>query len=85
MATGHSMSWDGTERRENHMFSKDFYDKMMEVHNDLKHMVKWSKDHDERDDIRFNDTNKKVDWVTKVAYMGLGAIAVIEVLINVLK
>lgn len=79
------MTWDGEERRKGNMFSKDFYDKMMEVHNDLKHMVKWSQDHDSQDSERFADANKKIDWVTKVAYMGLGGLAVLQVLIGFIK
>lgn len=67
------------------MYDKEFYDKMMEVHNDIKHIVSWSKDHDDQDDKRFESVNKKVDWTTKVAYMGLGGLAVIQVLINFIK
>jgi len=67
------------------MFGKDFYDKMMEMHTDLKHMVKWSEDHDETDNDRFEETNKKVDWVTKIAYMGLGGLAVMQVIISFIK
>ena len=77
-------NWDGKERRES-MFGKDFYDKMMEMHTDLKHMVKWSEDHDETDNDRFEETNKKVDWVTKIAYMGLGGLAVMQVIISFIK
>lgn len=67
------------------MFNKDFYDKMMEVHSDMKHIRRWSEDHDEQDDIRFSETNKKVDFITRIAYMGLGGLAVIQVIIGFLK
>ena len=73
------------ERRKRGMYDKEFYDKMMEVHNDLRHLVSWTKEHDEKDNKRFEETNRKVDLVTKVAYMGLGGLAVINVLIGFLN
>lgn len=80
-----SSNWDGKERREGAMFSKDFYDKMMQMHADVRHMVKWSEDHDKTDNDRFNETNKKVDWVAKIAYMGLGGLAVIQFILSNIK
>lgn len=79
-----SSDWDGKERRES-MYGKDFYDKMMEMHTDLKHMVKWAEEHDKSDDSRFDSMNKKVDWVSKIAYMGLGGLAVIQFIIQNIK
>lgn len=76
--------WDGKDRRAS-MFNKDFYDKMMEMHSNLKHMVTWSENHDEQDNERFREANKKVDMVTKVAYMGIGGLAVLQVVISFLK
>ena len=31
------------------MFNQDFYDKMMEVHADMRHLVKWAEEHDTND------------------------------------
>lgn len=42
------MNYNGEERR-NTMFDKDFYDKMMEVHTDLKYMKTWTETHDAND------------------------------------
>ena len=67
------------------MFNKDFYDKMMEVHSSMRHIVRWSEDHDEQDDIRFAETNKKVDWVTKMAWLGIGGLGALQIAIHFIK
>ena len=67
------------------MYGKDFYDKMMEMHTDLKHMVKWAEDHDETDNNRFKETNAKVDWVTKIAWVGIGGLGMLQLFIHFIK
>jgi hypothetical protein len=34
---------------ENNLFNKEFYDKMMEVHSDMRHLREWAIKHDEND------------------------------------
>lgn len=67
------------------MFDKDFYEKMVEMHSDVKHVVKWLEAHDKEDDARFETTNKKVEFVTKTVYMGIGGLVVIQILITLIK
>ena len=52
--------WDGTERRENGMFTRDFYDKMIEMHSDMKHIVKWAESHDASDKEIHEKLNTRV-------------------------
>ena len=63
------MNWDGKERR-NTMFDQKFYDNMMGMCGDMKHLRKWSEDHDKDDKIRFAEINKNLIY---------GAIAIILV------
>lgn len=43
------MDWDGEERRRSY-FDKEFYDKMMEVHNNSKYVKAWIQEHEESDE-----------------------------------
>lgn len=53
--------WDGEERRSD-MFNKDFYDKMMEMHTDVKYIAKWIEEHKKDDD----EVHTKFDGRIKV-------------------
>ena len=33
-----------------------------EIHSDMKHMIKWTDEHDRKDDSRFSEINKKLLW-----------------------
>ena len=77
------VEWNGEERRT--MFNQDFYDKMMEIHSDMKHIGRWTEEHDDHDDIRFNETNKKVDWIMKLVWLGIGGLGMLQVLIQFTK
>lgn len=69
--------WNGKERR-SLMFDKEFYDKMMEVHGDLKYMKLWTESHDSADDERFKDANIKIDFISKMIWLGIGGLAVFQ-------
>ena len=77
-------NWDGKERRHT-MFDQDFYDKMIEMHANMKHMVEWSKKHDDKDDERFDKVNSDMSWTKKYIYMGLGGLAVLQVFVSFFK
>lgn len=79
------MDYNGEEKRKDNMFNKDFYDKMMEVHSDMRYMRQWSTDHERKDDDRYQENNKKIDWVTKVAYLGIGGLMVLQFVCNFIK
>lgn len=77
-------SWDGKERR-NLNNGDDWLkrDRMLtEVHSDMKHLVEWSKSHDTLDNNRFKAASDRIDWLEKVAYLGIGGIVVMEVIIK---
>jgi hypothetical protein len=52
--------WDGSERRK--MSQQEIQrDRLLtEVHNDMKHVVKWTEEHDRDDKQRFADVNNKL-------------------------
>ena len=58
---------------------------LTEVHTDLKHMVSWTKDHDSQDNKRFKDITVKLDWTTKMVYMGLGGLICLQFLFHFIK
>ena len=76
------MAWDGKDRRHMNQDQIDRDRMLTEVHTDVRHIVLWSKAHDEKDDDRFDSIQKKVDWTMKICYMGIGALAVINTLLK---
>ena len=52
-------NWDGEERRES-MFDKDFYDKMMETHTNVKYMRNWIQEHKTEDDSRHEKLDNRL-------------------------
>lgn len=56
-----SDEWDGQDRRSG-LFNKEFYDNMMEMHSDMKHIRRWIEDHKSEDDAR----HAKIDERLKV-------------------
>lgn len=59
--------------------------KQAEIANDVKHMVKWSESHDVEDQTRFKAANDKIDAVTRLVYMGVGGLVVVQLVINFIK
>ena len=74
--------WDGKERRSDYMFNKDFYDKMMEMHNNIQHIAKWSESHNSQDDFRFKNLDNKIDWLFKSIYVGIGGLSVLQLIFS---
>ena len=70
---------------EDQLFNKDFYDKMMEVHSSMKHLVEWSAEHSNDDNNRFVKVEQDIAWTKKHIYMGLGALAVVQIVIQFVK
>ena len=77
-------SWDGKERRQS-MFDREFYDKMMEVHSDVKHLVEHVAAHIKEDKASFAKIEKDQVWTNKIIYGGLGIVAFIEFVSNFIK
>jgi hypothetical protein len=57
---------------------------LSEVHSDVKHMVEWAKSHDQSDNNRFKAIGERVSWVEKVAYLGIGGLAVLNIVLKVI-
>ena len=55
---------------------------LSEVHSDMKHLVTWAKEHDTSDNNRFKTIGDRVSWVEKVAYLGIGGLAVLNVFLK---
>lgn len=71
------MNEDYKERR-NTMFDKEFYDKMNEMHGDVKHLVTSLKHHVEEDEKVQGEIKRDLEFHQKLVYGGLGIVAFIE-------
>ena len=57
---------------------------LTEVHRDIKHIVEWAKSHDNFDNERFKNANTRISWIEKVAYIGIGGLAVLNILVRII-
>ena len=74
--------WDGVERRN---MSQDQVNRdrlLTEVHSDMKHLLDWARTHDTSDNDRFDAINKRTAWVEKIAYCGIGGLAVLNIVLK---
>ena len=77
--------WSGKERRQ---LNNDWIERdrlLSEVHTDMKHLVEWAKTHDRSDNEKFKVIGDRVSWIEKVAYTGIGGLAVLHVLFRLIK
>lgn len=56
-----------------------------EMYADIKHMVKWTETHDQKDDERFEKIDKKLAIVDKLIYGGVGVIVFVEFVMKLTK
>lgn len=78
------MTWDGKERRG---MDKDWLERdriLSEVHSDVKHLVDWCKSHEYSDNERFKLANIRIGWIEKVAYVGIGGLGVLSVILKLI-
>lgn len=84
------MVWDGIERRKGDRrkmgqgVDRDWLERdrlITEIHGHTLHMMEWAKKHDESDTARFKLVNDKVSVVERIAYLGIGGLAVLNVLL----
>lgn len=73
------MEWDGQERRKNNN------DLIIEIHTDLRHMVKNFDNHVKEDSEKFNNINGKIDFQQKIIYGMMGALVIVEFILKVMK
>ena len=67
------------------MFDKDFYDKVSEMHGDVKMLVQGFKDHLKDDKDQFGDIKKRVFYLTiaiVIIYCSTGSIGLLASLIK---
>lgn len=79
------MTWDGVERRK---MTEDWIERdrlLTEVHSDMKHLVKWSKDHNDDDNRRFALVTKEIEVGKKVLWGGVGVLAAVEFIMKLIK
>ena len=79
------MEWNGEERRN---MERDWVERdrlLTEVHSDMRHLVEWAKTHDKSDNDRFLLVNTKVSWVEKIAYMGIGGLGILSIVLKLIK
>ena len=70
--------WDGTERRKETRLEPELRDKIIETHNDVKHLIEWSKTHTKDDDNRFDIVRKEIEVGKKFLWGGAGILAAVE-------
>jgi len=56
-----------------------------EMYADIKHMVRWTEEHDKKDDVRFSDVGKEFDFVKKFIYGGVGIFIFVEFVVKLIK
>lgn len=79
------MAWDGEERRS---LDKDWVERdrlLSEVHANVGHLVDWAKTHDKEDKDRFGLANARISWLEKVVYLGIGGLAMLNILVSIIK
>ena len=76
--------WSGEERRKKVEFDQEVYTKIIETHQDVKHIREWSNTHDKADNERFTIANKRIAWIEKVAYVGIGGLAALEFITKII-
>ena len=77
--------YEGPERR--HM-DKDWVERdrlLTEVHSDVKHIVKWSIDHNKEDNDRFAVVTKEIESGKKILWGGVGIIGFLQLVSRFIK
>ena len=57
---------------------------LSELHSDMKHLVEWSKTHDQLDNNRFKFIGDRVSSIEKMAYLGIGGLAVLDIFMKLI-
>ena len=74
------MTWDGSDRRQN-----ENNNLLVEIHSDLRHLVKSYDKHIEEDKQNFSSIGNKVEFQQKITYGGLGIILFVEFITKFIK
>ena len=58
---------------------------MIEIATDMKHVLRKIDDHIKDDDEKFTNIFRRVNFAEKAIYVGIGAVAVLEIVIIVIS
>lgn len=61
------------------MFNKDFYDRMMEMHTDVKYIAKWIEEHKKEDDVAHGDINSRLKVLEADRFKVIGGAGVLGI------
>ena len=73
------------ERPERRRMNQEDHDLLIEINSDIKHILKWTTDHDKKDNDRFEAVNKEIGFHKKIIYGGLGIVAFLQFVMQFLK
>lgn len=76
------MNWDGKERRK---VDREDHDLLIEIGQDIKHLVENFKSHVISDDKQFKETNSRLRWLEKVVWGCVGAFVLIQLVFKLVK
>lgn len=61
-------------------------DRMLsEIHSDVKHITEWARKHDQSDNDKFKSIGDRVSWIEKMAYGGIGGLALLNIILKVIN
>lgn len=69
-------NWDGKERRG----GVGDHDLLQQIANDVKHILKWSQEHQQEDDVRYKEHQNEHKNYNRVLWLGGGIILAFQVL-----
>jgi len=65
--------------------NQEDHDLLTQIANDVKHLVKNFDKHIQEDKESFKSQGNDIKWNSKIIWMGLGALALIQFLVNIPK
>ena len=61
------------------------HDLLIEIHQDIKHLVDNFKTHVEKDTIEFRDINGRLKFLEKAFWMSAGSLALVQIVLKFIK
>mgnify|MGYP001557918680 CR=1 FL=1 len=74
--------WDGLERRK---VNREERDMLIEIHQDVKHLVENFKSHVISDERQFKDINTRLKWTEKILWGCVGGFTLLQVALKFFK
>ena len=76
------MIWDGTERRK---VDREDHDMLIEIHQDVKHLVENFKSHVVNDERQFKEANSRLKWIEKIVWGCVGGFTLLQLILKFAK